>query len=81
MGISPKVSVIAWLEFELDHTVVAVQHVSHYTTETPSCSELNYHDQKISRTPTHDIREHWTAVSTLLGLISNVYHNEQVVQL
>ena len=36
---------------------------------------LNYHDQKIRRTPTHDIREHWTAVSTLLGLISNVYRN------
>ena len=37
--------------------------------------ELNYHDQKIRRTPTHDIREHWTAVSTLLGLISSVYRN------
>ena len=36
--------------------------------------ELNYHDQKIRRTPTHNIREHWTAVSTLLGLI-NIYHN------
>ena len=22
----------------------------------------------------HDIRKHWTAVSTLLGLISSVYH-------
>ena len=37
--------------------------------------ELNYHDQKIRRTPTHDTREHWTAVSTLLGLISSVYRN------
>ena len=37
--------------------------------------ELNYHDQKTCRTPTHDILEHWTAVSTLLGLISSVYHN------
>ena len=37
--------------------------------------ELNYHDQKIHRTTTHDIREHWTAVSTLLGLISSVYLN------
>ena len=37
--------------------------------------ELNYHDQKIRRTPTHDIREHWTAVSTLLDLISSVYRN------
>ena len=37
--------------------------------------ELNYHDQKIRRTPTHDIRKHWTAVSTLLGLISNVYRD------
>ena len=39
-----------------------------------SC-ELNYHDQKIRRTPTHDIREHWTPVSTWLGLISSVYRN------
>ena len=29
---------------------------------------LNFHDQKIRRTPTGDIRKHWTAVSTLLGL-------------
>ena len=35
--------------------------------------EFNYHNQKIRRTPTHGIREHWTAVSTLLGLISSVY--------
>ena len=37
--------------------------------------ELNYHDQKILRTPTHDLREHWTTVSTLLGVITNVYRN------
>ena len=37
--------------------------------------ELNYHDQKISRTPTYDIYKHWTAVSTFLGLISSVYHD------
>ena len=37
--------------------------------------ELNYHDQKIPRTPTHDIGEHWTAVSTLLDFISNGYRN------
>ena len=37
--------------------------------------ELNNHDQKIRRTPMHDIREHWTTVSTLLGLISSVYRN------
>ena len=35
--------------------------------------ELNYHDQKVRRTPTHDIRKYWTAVSTLLSLISSVY--------
>ena len=23
----------------------------------------------------HDIKKHWTAVSTLLGLISSVYHD------
>ena len=37
--------------------------------------ELNYHDQKIQRTVTHDIQKHLTAVSTLLGLISSVYHD------
>ena len=35
--------------------------------------ELNYHDQKIRWTLMHDMRKHWTAVSTLLGLISSVY--------
>ena len=37
--------------------------------------ELNFHDQKIWQTLTHDIQKHWTAVSTLLGLISSVYCN------
>ena len=37
--------------------------------------ELNYHDQKIRRTRKHNIRKHWTAVSTLLGLISSVYRD------
>ena len=37
--------------------------------------ELNYQDQKIRRTPTLDIRKHWTAVSLLLGLISSVYRD------
>ena len=36
---------------------------------------LNYHDQKIRRTPAHGIREHWTGDSTLLGLYSSVYRN------
>ena len=39
------------------------------------CCELNFYDQKIQRTLTHDTRKHWTAVSTLLGLISCVYHD------
>ena len=39
-----------------------------------SC-ELNYHDQKIWWTLTHDIQKHLTAVSTLLGLISSVYRD------
>ena len=37
--------------------------------------ELSYHDQKIRQTPTHDTQKHWTAVSTLLVLFSNVYHD------
>ena len=37
--------------------------------------KLKYHYQKIRRTPTHEIREHWASVSTLLGLISSVYRN------
>ena len=28
--------------------------------------ELNYHEQKIRLTPTHDIRKHWTAVFDLI---------------
>ena len=36
---------------------------------------MNYHDQKIRQTPRHGIQEHWTAVSTLLGIISSVYRN------
>ena len=39
-------------------------------TQFKQFCELNYHDQKVSRTPTHDIREHGTAVLTLLGHIS-----------
>ena len=35
----------------------------------------NYHDQKIWRVLTHNIWKHWTAVLTLLGLISSVYHD------
>ena len=37
-GISAKVNVIAWLEFELTYYNVTVQHVNHYTTETPCAS-------------------------------------------
>ena len=34
MGISPKVNVIAWLEFELAYYDIAIEHVSHYATGT-----------------------------------------------
>ena len=37
--------------------------------------KLNCHDQKIRQTLVRDIRKHWTALSTLLGLISSVYHD------
>ena len=53
---------------------------SNYPTSTKkikperSC-ELNYHDQKIRQTPVRDIRKHWTAVSTLLSLISCIYRD------
>ena len=36
---------------------------------------LNYHDQKIQQAPTRRHTEHWTAVSTLLGLISSAYRD------
>ena len=36
---------------------------------------MNYHDQKIQRTLTQDIEKRWTALSTLFGLISSVYHD------
>ena len=35
-SINQKVNVIVWLEFELAYFEIAVQHFSHYTTETPS---------------------------------------------
>ena len=34
MDTSPKVNVVEWLEFEIASYDVAVQHVSHYATET-----------------------------------------------
>ena len=37
--------------------------------------ELNYHDQKIWQNLVCEIRKHWTTVSTLLSLISSVYHD------
>ena len=46
-GISPKVNVIAWLEFELAYYDVKVQHVNHYATRahTPPVLDRNicYH--------------------------------------
>ena len=33
-GISPKVNIIAQLEFELTYYDIVVQHVNHYATET-----------------------------------------------
>ena len=37
--------------------------------------KLTYQDQKIRQILACDIRNNWTAVSTLLGLISSVYHD------
>ena len=37
--------------------------------------ELNYHDQKIWQTLAQNIWKHWTAVSTLLDLLSSVYRD------
>ena len=37
--------------------------------------KLNYHVQKIRQTPARDIQNHWTAVSTLLGLLSSLHHD------
>ena len=36
-------------------------------------SKLNYHDEKIWQTLASNTQKHWTAFSTLLGLISSVY--------
>ena len=35
--------------------------------------KLIYHDQKIRQTLVRNIRNHWIAVSSLLGLISSIY--------
>ena len=37
--------------------------------------KLNYPDQKIRQILVHNIWNHWTVVSTLLGLISSVYRD------
>ena len=37
--------------------------------------KLNYYDQKIRQILVCDIRDHWTAVSTLSGLFSSVYRD------
>ena len=36
---------------------------------------LNYHDKKIQQTLTHNIWKQWTAVLTLLSLVSSVYRD------
>ena len=42
-GMSPKMKLIALREFELTYYDVVVQHVGHYTTETPmTASEINW---------------------------------------
>ena len=40
MGISPKVNIIAWLEFELASYDVAVQHVSHHAGRRPLLNKI-----------------------------------------
>ena len=50
------------------HTCLSTKYLSQ------SC-ELNYHDQNIQQTLKHDIRKYWTAVSTLLDLISSAYRD------
>ena len=45
------------------------------STANNKFAELNYYDQKMRRTLTHDIQKDWTAVPTLLGLISSAYRD------
>ena len=51
-GIYPKVTVIAWLEFELAYYDVAVQCVSHYTTGTPQRTLMKQILRKFLNEPT-----------------------------
>ena len=39
--ISPKVSIIAWLEFKFAYDDVTGQHISHYAMETPPETEID----------------------------------------
>ena len=41
-GISLKVNVVAWIEFELTHFKVAIQHFSHYAKGTPKLEVGSY---------------------------------------
>ena len=55
---------------------ITLQYLKHITVfKWKYFCELNYHDQKIRRTPTHDIQKHWIAVSILLGLTSSVFRD------
>ena len=58
---------MAWIDYKKAYDMVL-------QTWMIDC-EFNYHDQKIWRTLAYDIWKHWTAVSTLLGLISSVYRD------
>ena len=62
---------MTWLQFK---TWIAFVHIFLFLIEE-LILWIELPRPEIQRTPTHDIQEHWTAVSTLLGLISSVYHN------
>ena len=58
MEISPKVNVIAQLDFELANYDVAVQHVSHYTTKTLLFALSNIEKEKFGNYNPSDIQFH-----------------------
>ena len=59
----------------LKHSEIFVLELPTRKPRNRICRELNYPDQKIRQTLACDVRKHWTAVPTLLGLISSVYRD------
>ena len=81
-GISLKVTIIAWMEFELTFYNVTVQHVSHDTTGTPPPGiYVAYQKRSSNQYPTHAVlNKSWKQHPTKWQLYSNLTDILQIIQ-